>query len=270
VTGTAIGSRRWARETCGRLDLPTAAAVLAGSIASATRSLPGQVRVRLSGLDERAGSGGQPPPDSTVARAVEERLEGAEPFPIVEHSRRCWLLADVVARHENLDVDREVLYLAALLHDIALLDGLRPDANAECFAVHGAEIAANWLDAFGAPALADPVAEAISLHYSPRVDPTRYPEGFCLRAAAWFDAVGDGLTAIPGSDVHRILSTHPRDGFAAIFADRLAEERTSRPRSRAGLLGAVGTNLFVRHNPLDTLKGTTEPMPPHQDSTPPC
>ena len=62
-------------------------------------------------------------PDSAIARRASERMaDVAAPF-LVNHSIRCYGWAVELARHDRLKFDPEILYVAAMLHDVGLVPG---------------------------------------------------------------------------------------------------------------------------------------------------
>ena len=82
------------------------------------------------------------PPDSRTARRAEEQLRAVSSPQMVNHSLRVYAFAMLL--HEldgaRVSLDREALYVAALLHDVGLFDAV-PAAGEHCFTVSCARVA---------------------------------------------------------------------------------------------------------------------------------
>jgi HD superfamily phosphohydrolase YqeK len=57
-------------------------------------------------------------PDSALTRAAEELAQRRLSRALLNHSYRTYAFGAALGELENLDVDRELLYAAALLHDL--------------------------------------------------------------------------------------------------------------------------------------------------------
>jgi hypothetical protein len=249
----AIGSPAWIAKTNGALGFrdqlrftaqailrelgqgerkgrPVAVARSAGS-SSTSRSLVGE-RVWLVG---------------SVARQVAGFVQGVLPGPLLQHSVRSWLWACLLGEVEQISYDEECLYVAALLHDVALVDGYRPGPEAACFAVHGADVARGVVIGAGAgDAFADVVADAIAAHFNVAVPLAWGAEAYLLHAGTHADVVGRRLVEIAPSTVAEVLAEAPRAGFTEHFLAVMREEAELRRSSRAGLLWRLGMERSVR------------------------
>jgi hypothetical protein len=257
----AVGTRAWAARTRGALSRGEALRLARQAALAQIAGLPSQVRARLGRGrgGESALLSGREPPDSAVAQASIELAREAIPAPLLGHSLRCWLFADLFARHDRLSYDDELLYVSCVLHDLALSEGHRPSAvaaepgrPARCFAVHGGELARDRLVGWGAPArFAEQAAEAITLHMNVEVPPRFGGEARLLHAAAHLDVGGARAGDLPAGAIDEVLRLHPRDGFGVHFAQLMRREASERPRSRAALLWKLGMPLAISQNPLD-------------------
>jgi hypothetical protein len=145
-----------------------------------------------------------------------------------------------------------LLYVACLLHDIALTDRYRPPQSAACFAVHGGEVARTTLRSLGVEAsYADEVAKTIALHMNIRVPVGTGREAHLLHIGAYLDVAGSRAGDLPRQAIREVVAKHPRDGFPTCFATLMRRESTERPHSRAALLWRLGMRLPLQHNPLD-------------------
>jgi HD superfamily phosphodiesterase len=102
-----------------------------------------------------------------IVRTVREVVElagSAYQEPLLGHCIRTWFWAELLGARDGIEPDEELLYVACLLHDIALTDRYRPPLSAACFAVHGGEVARTTLRSLSVEAsYADEVAKAIAL-----------------------------------------------------------------------------------------------------------
>lgn len=251
-----LGTLAWGRLRGGRLTFKEQLTIARQATHAQLAAMPGILRVALFGpLNEPSSPlAYRSPPDTALTRDALEQITEAGPAPLVGHALRCWCFADLFAQRDAVSVDPEALCLSCLLHDLSLADNRRPDASAGCFAVHGAGAATAHLEAMGADQpLVTRVGEAISLHFSPRVELDLSVEGHLLQAAAYLDTAGFRIAQLPGSALRDVLSRHPRDGFTALFTSRMREEARDRPRSRAALLWHLGSGLALKTNPLDRI-----------------
>ena len=247
-----VGTREWARTGRGALRRRERLGLARQAVAAQLADLPGRVRAHFGGGPGRriALSLDREPPDTPAAKQAWRLAQAAYPTALLGHCLRCWLWGDVFAQLEGLRHDPETLYIASLLHDIALTDEHRPTGDAGCFAAHGGEVARVALAAAD-EALAERVAEAISLHMNVRVPAALGTEAHLLHAGAHLDAGGTRAGDVPRAAVSEILARHPRDGFAGCFTDLMRREATERPRSRAAVLWRLGMPMVLARNPLD-------------------
>lgn len=105
----------------------------------------------------------------------------------------------------------EALYLACLLHDIAL--GGQQDAFAGCFAILGAERARRFVTLHGGnEGTGRSVHDSIARHMD--VETPEEPEAVLLHDSAYLDL----------SCLEAVEAFHPRDGFVADFGSRMKVE----------------------------------------------
>ena len=135
--------------------------------------------------------------------------------------------------------DREVLFVAAMLHDMALFDPF--DAHAADF-----EVASGAIGTIVATALgwdrqrSRRVAEVIEAHMGDAPDPGIAPEGFVLEAATAADVGGRDLDLWDADELRTLESHFPRHGFADCFGSAIAQQSARKPGSAAAALHASG------------------------------
>jgi hypothetical protein len=251
-----LGGRAWGERTRGALGFGDQLALLRQAVLAQLTGLPSQVRVWLAsgrGADS-ALLANRPPPDSKLAREALELATEVSPRVLLAHCLRCWLFADLFASRDGILFDDELLYVACVLHDLALTDAHRvpPWESAACFAVHGGEVAARALTARGAtPAFANAVCETIMLHMNVSVPADHVAEAHLLHAAAHLDVAGTRAGDLPTAALRAVLSAYSRDGFAVFFSQQMRREASEHPLSRATLLWRAGMPLAIKLNPLD-------------------
>jgi hypothetical protein len=152
----------------------------------------------------------------------------------------------------GLDVDRELLWVAAMLHDLGLSPSF--DSHTVPFERAGADVArvfaagAGWGDE-----RAGRVAEVIERHMWPSVAAELDVEGHLLERATSLDVSG----AAPGDwapeFVVAVVGRLPRDGFGDEFATLAAGQAHRKPTSEAGRSVRAGLPARARANPLDAV-----------------
>jgi hypothetical protein len=192
-----------------------------------------------------------PTPDTPAATAAREVLERYCAPALVNHCHRSYLLAAALAAIDNLDVDVELLYVASLLHDLALEPAF--DSHTMAFEEAGGHVA--WVFAAGAGWSVErrDHAAAVIVAHMQGTDPAVDPEGHLLDLATGLDISGRGADRWPHELLVELVAAYPRldlaDRFLACFRDQAARK----PSSTAGR--AVGSGIADRMaaNPLDRL-----------------
>jgi len=101
-------------------------------------------------------------PDSRLARQAEDLIRSVQPLFLTNHAFRSHFFAVALADRDQIGFDTELLYVAALLHDIGLVEEF--DAGA-CFEEDGAAAATRLASLEGwPPERSHALAEAIRLH----------------------------------------------------------------------------------------------------------
>src|SRR3981189_1718553 len=101
-------------------------------------------------------------PDSKIAREAAELVRQHEKEMLFNHSVRVFVFGAMKGIRENLKFDSELLFVAALFHDLGLVDAYHTETKR--FEVDGADAAREFLKGHGIPELeADLVWEAIAL-----------------------------------------------------------------------------------------------------------
>lgn len=185
-----------------------------------------------------------------TAAALEVATQYCTPA-LLNHSVRAYLWAAVYAQLHDIDFDAELLYVAALLHDLGLVKEF--DSHTVPFEEAGGHVA--WVFGAGAGWPADRrarLAEVIDRHMWDEVDVAADPEGHLLELSTGIDISGRRTDEIPAQLRSEILQRYPRLGLAAEFTGYFDDQAARKPECRAArIVAAGGFAARVAANPLD-------------------
>jgi hypothetical protein len=184
--------------------------------------------------DEIAGI--ELPATAVAAEATAFARERLGPL-LFHHSRRVFLFGALRARDLGLSPDPELLYLAALFHDGALIT---PYADGtQRFEVDGADLARAFMLERGFPAAAaDVVWTSIALHTTPGVPVRMGPEIAATAYGVLVDTVGLALDTLDQAQVDEITAAHPRGDFKRKFVQTFVDGLRDRPDTTYGTVYA--------------------------------
>src|SRR5919112_6887 len=172
-----------------------------------------------------------PPP------AAEDRARRQLPAVLLNHSYRTYTFGAALGALEDLDVDHELLFAAAMLHDIGLAD---PPRSAD-FTLASARAARDVAEAVGlSSAATDTLRTAITLHHSPGVALDHGPVAYLLSAGAGVDVLGLKSWQLPPALLQRAVTDRPRLGFKREFGRLWRSEAAAVPAGRARYLRRYG------------------------------
>jgi HD superfamily phosphodiesterase len=122
-------------------------------------------------------------PDSRLAAEAEELVRTSSPAFLANHCARSYAWSVALAEHDHVPFDAELLYVAALLHDLGLV---RRFDTGSCFEEDSADAAAALAATAGWPSeRREALAEAIRLHVAvARRSPPRDRRGAASRFSA--------------------------------------------------------------------------------------
>ncbi len=245
-----VGTWDWVLQTEGTLRRQDRIRLIGQGVSARLARIPSQWRSRLFG--EHAALALPEPPDSNLAREAEERVRELSSPALYGHCARTWTFAELFAQRDRAKHDRELLYLACMLHDLGLTaEHWNRDKHAKCFAVEGARAAHALVHEAGAREdHARNVAEAISLHLNITVPARLGIEAHLLSKGVSLDVVGRRLHQIAPPMLQGVDARWPRDGFATELAAATTRQAQLRPGSRSGLLHKLGFVKLIEANPL--------------------
>lgn len=179
--------------------------------------------------------GGIVAPDSDLARKAALLVEQAYLTPLLNHVHRTWWFAEFIGRRRQMRYDREIVYLASLMHDLGLSADHAADKR---FEVDGADAAGKFLHAHEYPKeKAAIVWDAIALHTAADIADRREPEVALVHFGAHVDVMGLRMDEIPFQLIDDTIALYPRLGFKKAFTEALAKVARKKPHT------AIGTGL---------------------------
>lgn len=247
-----LGGLSWTRRTGGRLTGAERRRLLAAIAVGQFENAVGRLKLTLGRLPERAREvdvTAFTPPDSRLAREAEAAC-AEQPAPIAGHSLRTWMFGLALAALDGAELDRELFYCAALVHDF----GIASPVPGRDFVLGGADRALECAAAAGvADDDAQRIADAICVHPTPGVNVERDGALGCyVQAGAMVDGAGLRLWDISKENVASVLDAHPRGpGFKGELVELIRSEAVAVPGGRFSLLVRCGVPLAVRLSPFD-------------------
>ena len=191
------------------------------------------------------------PPDSRLALEAEEMCRELSSPALTNHCLRVYVWGALLGSRDRLRYDEELLFVAALLHDLGLTDSYASRPGAACFAVQGAVAAREWSLEHGCEsARARLIADAITLHINPRVRPDEGVEAHLLTAGAAFDVIGARYRELSKPLVSAAVDRHPRLGFKREMDERSRVAARRGPRTRVAFGYRLGFGRMIARAPF--------------------
>ncbi len=151
-------------------------------------------------------------PDSALAREATELVRDSTSDLIYDHSRRVYFFGSLQGRERGLDHDPELLYIAAMFHDLGLGEPFHDSGRR--FEVDGADEARRFLRARQVPEEGvRRVWTAIALHTTPGIPEFMEPEVALVTAGVEYDVLGIGYHDLAPEDRAAVVALHPRPDF---------------------------------------------------------
>jgi len=176
-------------------------------------------------------------PDSPLVREATDFIRDAEDDLLFNHSRRVFLFGALQGLRRGLQADLELLYVAAMFHDLGLTERYRTSALR--FEVDGADAARDFLTARGVDkAEADKVWLGIALHTTPGVPEFLAPEVALLQAGVEVDVVGVGREGLAPEALAAVVAAHPRPDFKNRILAAFNDGMKHRPQTTFGTMNA--------------------------------
>ncbi|MGH3555014.1 MAG: HD domain-containing protein, partial [Mycobacterium sp.] len=176
-------------------------------------------------------------PDSALVREATDFIRDAEDELLFDHSRRVFLFGALRGRRLGLQPDLELLYVAAMFHDLGLTERYRT-SNLR-FEIDGANAARDFLLHQGVDAAdARKVWLSIALHTTPGVPQFLEPEIALVNAGVETDGVGIGRDELSSEDLAAVTAAHPRPDFKRRILVAFNDGMKHRPQTTYGTMNA--------------------------------
>jgi hypothetical protein len=148
-------------------------------------------------------------PDTKLAREIAEFIRDRETELLFNHSSRVYYFGAIAGQQRGLNFDAELLYAAAMFHDIGLMPS--HSSPADRFEVDGANAARDFLKTHGIPQQEiDHVWTAIALHTTPGIPQYMHPVVALLTAGVEMDVLGINYRAYSDEVREAVVAGFPR------------------------------------------------------------
>lgn len=184
-------------------------------------------------------------PDTALVRETTDFIRDTEDDLLFDHSRRVFLFGALQGLRRGLQPDLELLYVAAMFHDLGLTSRFR--SSSLRFEVDGANAAREFLLQRGLDdAAAQKVWLAIALHTTPGVPEFLEPEIALVTAGVETDVLGIGRDHLDPDTLAAVTAAHPRPDFKRRILAAFTHGVQHRPRST---FGTVNADVLQHYDP---------------------
>lgn len=173
-------------------------------------------------------------PDSKIARDVTQFIRDRESDLLFHHSVRVYFWGALRGKRTGLSFDPELLYAAAMFHDIGLTGSFE---NSQLrFEVDSANAARDFLRGHGISETdIETVWNAIALHTTPGIPQFMRPEIALVQAGAGMDVAGRGYDQFPDAEREAVVAAFPREAdFKHGIIDAFYQGMKHRPDTTFG------------------------------------
>jgi hypothetical protein len=173
-------------------------------------------------------------PDSQLARETTQFIRDTESDLLFQHSTRVYFWGAMAGKRKGLTFDPELLYTAAMFHDVGLTSGFRESRLR--FEVDGANAARDFLRSHGiSESDIEKVWLAIALHATPGISAHLYPVAALTAEGVMMDLVGLGYDEFTGAQREAVATAYPPPPqFAEDLLQALYDGLKHRPETTQG------------------------------------
>lgn len=188
-------------------------------------------------------------PDSALAKQAEAAAKAVCQDVILAHSYRTYSFGALLAARDGLELDREALFVASILHDLGLSEKHKDEEGS--FEWVGARLAHRFCQDRGiVEERASLIHDAVALHSSVGIADRLAPEIAMVHLGAGVDLFGLQIDEVPKAALAQILEEQPRDGFKTCLSACTSHQAETKPDSHiAGLVG-LGMNGRIKEQLL--------------------
>ena len=164
-------------------------------------------------------------PDSSIARQAEELARAVSTDMLFNHVMRCYWFGELFAERDGVKIDRELMFLSAVLHDLGLTSHA---PGPHRFEIEGAGAARAFLTGKDVPpGRAQAVWDNIALH-TWDINLFRDDTSRVMQLGIAHDVVGVPDAGLDPADVAQVLQRYPRLRFNRGFHQALEHELDSK------------------------------------------
>ena len=245
-----LGGLDWVRRSGGRLTSGERRRLLGAIALGQWQNAIGRAKLALGRLPPGAALVDLDTfavPDTPFAREAETACAELSPM-LAGHSYRTWLFGRALAEVDGCELDLELFYCGALLHD----HGIAQPTPGRDFTLASAERTLACASAAGVGEdRAETLADAICVHTTPGVAVAKDGALGCyLQWGAMVDGAGLRLWDVAPVTVEEVVRRYPRVDFKRQLIALMRAEAAAVPQGRFGLLVRCGVPLAVRMAPL--------------------
>lgn len=190
-------------------------------------------------------------PDSVASTAALQLASDYHTPAMLNHVVRSWRWARAFALVDGwAGFDDELLYVAALLHDIGTTTAF--DNHSLAYEEAGGHVAVALTAGAGWPAARQGRAlEVIVRHNWPSVDPVLDIEGYLLESATALDITGARPDVLPRDFRDEVLAAYPRLDLAQEFIACVTDQSERKPATAAHRIVSNGLAQKMVDHPFE-------------------
>jgi HD domain len=173
-------------------------------------------------------------PDSQLAREATQFIRDTESDLLFQHSTRVYFWGALAGKRKGLTFDPELLYTAAMFHDVGLTSGFRESRLR--FEVDGANAARDFLRSHGiSESDFEKVWLAIAVHTTPGIPAHLHPVAALTAEGVMMDLVGLGYDEFTDAQREAVATAYPPPPqFAEDLLQALYDGLKHRPETTQG------------------------------------
>jgi len=163
---------------------------------------------------------------------------------LFNHSVRVFVFGAMKGIRQNLKYDSELLYIAALFHDLGLVEAYHTETKR--FEVDGADAAREFLKSHGISTPKTDLVWEIAWHTTPGIPQHMRPEIALTNAGVLVDVVGIGYDDYTSEQREQVIAAFPRGDFKNEFIEVQTCSALKKPLTT---FGTVNFDYIEDHDP---------------------